>query len=167
MCWTFIPESISRNPLKKLFLSPLSWQAVIIYKGWMFRLLFRERSWLLFWCLKALLHDRWQIDYKLFEIYASTNTFWYGNEKRKAFGNCGFTVKVLGPANSWDGRLAELLILVLQHMLRYFDVHYIVKWRKIMFLSFLSFFFFFKGCMRGACVFFFSWGKWTYVHTDT
>lgn len=54
--------------------------------GGCFWLLFRERSWLLFWCLKALLQDEWQIDYKLFGIYASINTFGYENEKRGGLG---------------------------------------------------------------------------------
>lgn len=167
--WNFLkgkntsPEQTSLlNNTTLMFLSTLLWQAVIIYKGWVFGLLLRERSWLLFWCLNALQHDGWQIDYKLFEIYASTNAFWYGNEQRKDFLNCGFSAKTLWVANSWDVRYYTITHFGPAVPAAIFWCALDEKSRKSMLLSF---FFFYSARELGS--FFFGWGKWTYVHTAT
>lgn len=75
------------NNTTLVFLSPVLRQAVIIYKGRVFGLLFRERSGF-FFCFflapgKALQHDGWQIDRKLFQICAVWQYIYFYIERGK------------------------------------------------------------------------------------
>lgn len=130
-------------------------------QGLVFGLLFRERSWLLlFWLLKDLQHDRWQIDYKLFEIYSSTNTFRYGNEQRDHL-NCGFSLTTLWYADMQTQTHRHSLGCLFWTHITCCNILMCIRWelRKIYVVEL----FLFCGI---AGVFFFTWGKWTYVHTE-
>lgn len=152
-----------------MFLSSLARQAVIIYKGWVFRLHFRERSWLLFWYLKALLHDRWQIDY----LESMHQQIHFGMEMKKGRSlgivDLAWRSSNLQTPETFDW--LELLIWDPQYMLQYFDVHYIEESSEIYvaepFVVVVVVFHLFYTAREQQGSFFFCWGKWTYVHTDT
>lgn len=152
-----------------MFLSSLARQAVIIYKGWVFWLHFRERSWLLFWYLKALLHDRWQIVY----LESMHQQIHFGMEMKKGRSlgivDLAWRSSNLQTPETFDW--LELLIWDPQYMLQYFDVHYIEESSEIYvaepFVVVVVVFHLFYTAREQQGSFFFCWGKWTYVHTDT